>query len=168
MKRIEFVITEDEDGGFVGECQAVGAITQGETIYEVLDNLGDAYRVSVAEERAEDIRSGKVIPITAEEVMKCLGAKGEPSQFERDIAEDMNIPEYAEARRKMQAQMEIIERVLCEITCETEDDGRFIASLDIIGGCLAYGATEHEARRRCGVLALHTLAERLKHNEVGE
>jgi len=48
---------------------------------------------------------------------------------------------------------------------DREDDGRYIAEIIELPGCLAYGATSDEALRAVQVLALRVLADRLEHDE---
>jgi len=51
------------------------------------------------------------------------------------------------------------------IESEREDDGRWIAEVPQLPGCLAYGSTREEALSRAEALALRALAERLEHGE---
>lgn len=51
------------------------------------------------------------------------------------------------------------------VDIEVEDDGRFIAEVTALPGCLAYGATRDEAVRRVEALALRVIADRLEHDE---
>lgn len=51
------------------------------------------------------------------------------------------------------------------IQYEREVDGRWIAEIEALPGCLAYGASQEEARREVIALALHTLADRVAHGE---
>jgi predicted RNase H-like HicB family nuclease len=51
------------------------------------------------------------------------------------------------------------------IEYELEDDGRVIAAVDELPGCLAYGATREEARREVVALALRVVADRVEHRE---
>jgi predicted RNase H-like HicB family nuclease len=48
---------------------------------------------------------------------------------------------------------------------ELEDDGRWIAEVPELPGCMAYGATETEAVGKAEALALRVLAERIEHGE---
>ena len=48
---------------------------------------------------------------------------------------------------------------------ELEDDGRWIAEVPELPGCVAYGATEREAVGKAEALALRVLAERIEHGE---
>lgn len=51
------------------------------------------------------------------------------------------------------------------IECEEEADGRWIAEVPQLPGCLCYGATANEAMTKAEVLALRALAERLEQGE---
>jgi len=55
-----------------------------------------------------------------------------------------------------------------KLTIETdiEVDGRWLAEVPEIPGCLAYGATRDEAMARAEVLALRVVAEQLEHGEA--
>lgn len=48
---------------------------------------------------------------------------------------------------------------------EREDDGRWIAIVDALPGCLVYGETRDEARRKVIALALEILADQVAHGE---
>lgn len=48
---------------------------------------------------------------------------------------------------------------------ELEDDGRWIAEVPELPGCMAYGATETGAVGMAEALALRVLAERIEHGE---
>lgn len=52
------------------------------------------------------------------------------------------------------------------IESEREDDGRWLAEVPQLPGCLAYGATREEALSRTQALALRVLADRLEHGET--
>ena len=52
------------------------------------------------------------------------------------------------------------------IEIEQEADGRWLAEAPEIPGCLAYGATPTEARRRCIELVFRVLAERVANSEA--
>mgnify|MGYP000976138383 CR=1 FL=1 len=52
------------------------------------------------------------------------------------------------------------------IETEREDDGRWLAEVPELPGCLAYGASKDEARAAAMALALHTLADRIEHGEA--
>ena len=52
-----------------------------------------------------------------------------------------------------------------KIETEREDDGRWIAEVVDLPGCLAYGQTQPEAVARAKALALRVLADRLEHGE---
>ena len=45
---------------------------------------------------------------------------------------------------------------------DREEDGRWIAEIPTIPGCLAYGATREEAVRAVEALALRVMAERVE------
>ena len=49
-----------------------------------------------------------------------------------------------------------------------EEDGRNLANIPEIPGCMAYGATEEQAIRKAIVLALQIYADEIEHNEVEE
>ncbi len=51
------------------------------------------------------------------------------------------------------------------ITYDREADGRWIAEVEALPGCMVYGASRDEARRRVVVLALQMVAERVEHGE---
>ena len=48
---------------------------------------------------------------------------------------------------------------------ERETDGRWIAEVRELPGCLAYGKTRADALSKAKVLALRVLADRLEHGE---
>lgn len=52
------------------------------------------------------------------------------------------------------------------IESEREDDGRWLAEVPQLPGCLAYGATRDVALSRAQALALRVLADRLEHGET--
>ena len=51
------------------------------------------------------------------------------------------------------------------IETERENDGRWIAEVLDIPGCVVYGATRAEAIARVEALALRAIAERIEHGE---
>ena len=51
------------------------------------------------------------------------------------------------------------------IEYETEEDGRIIAEIEALPGCLAYGGTKEEAARRVQALALRVIADKIEHGE---
>jgi predicted RNase H-like HicB family nuclease len=51
------------------------------------------------------------------------------------------------------------------IEVEQEEDGRWIAEITDISGCLAYGATPQAAIAKAKALALRVLADQLEENE---
>lgn len=57
------------------------------------------------------------------------------------------------------------ERVTFTYELEREDDGRWIAEILELPGCLAYGTTPDEALRVAQVLACRLVADRLEHDE---
>jgi len=52
------------------------------------------------------------------------------------------------------------------IELEQEEDGRWIAEIADIPGCLAYAATRDQAISGVEALALRVIADRLEHSEV--
>ena len=52
------------------------------------------------------------------------------------------------------------------VDLEQEADGRWIAEVTELPGCLVYGATRDEAFSRVVALALHVLADRIEHGEA--
>ena len=52
-----------------------------------------------------------------------------------------------------------------KIEVEREADGRWIGEVVELPGCLAYGATEAEARLKTTALALRAIADRIEHGE---
>ena len=48
---------------------------------------------------------------------------------------------------------------------EREEDGRWIAEIEVLPGALAYGATPEAARAEVEALALRVLADRREHGE---
>lgn len=52
-----------------------------------------------------------------------------------------------------------------KIEIEREADGRWIAEVMELPGCLAYGRTQADALARAKALALRVLADRLEHGE---
>ena len=55
---------------------------------------------------------------------------------------------------------------MLKIEVEREADGRWIGEIVDLPGCLAYGATEAEARLKTTALALRAIADRLEHGEA--
>ena len=51
------------------------------------------------------------------------------------------------------------------IEIEQEEDGRWIAEIDELGGVLVYGATREEAIKNVKTLALRVIADRLENGE---
>lgn len=52
------------------------------------------------------------------------------------------------------------------VEAEREDDGRYIAEVVEIPGCLAYGVTFEQAIAKVEALALRIIADRLDNNEI--
>ena len=52
-----------------------------------------------------------------------------------------------------------------KIEIEREADGRWIAEVMELPGCLAYGKTQADALAKAKALALRVLADRLEHGE---
>ena len=52
------------------------------------------------------------------------------------------------------------------IEYDEEDDGRVIAEIEALPGCLVYGATRDEASRRVQALALRVIADKIEHGEL--
>ena len=52
-----------------------------------------------------------------------------------------------------------------KIELERETDGRWIADVMELPGCLAYGKTQADALAKAKALALRVLADRLEHGE---
>jgi predicted RNase H-like HicB family nuclease len=52
-----------------------------------------------------------------------------------------------------------------KIEVEHEEDGRWIAEVVELPGCLAYGKTQVDALAKAKALALRVLADRLEHGE---
>jgi predicted RNase H-like HicB family nuclease len=52
------------------------------------------------------------------------------------------------------------------IETDTEDDGRAIAEIEALPGCMVYGATQDEAIRRVQALALRIIADKIEHGEL--
>ncbi len=52
-----------------------------------------------------------------------------------------------------------------KIELDREEDGRWMAEVVALPGCLAYGATREESVSRAKALALRVMADRLEHGE---
>jgi len=52
------------------------------------------------------------------------------------------------------------------IQFDREVDGRWIAAIESLPGCLAYGTSREDARRRVIALALSILADRVENGET--
>ena len=57
-------------------------------------------------------------------------------------------------------------RVTLSVDFDREEDGRWIAEIPALPGCLAYGSTRQEALAKAEALALRVLADRLEHGEA--
>jgi len=53
-----------------------------------------------------------------------------------------------------------------KIEIEREDDGRWIADVLDLPGCMAYGQTQEDALAKVKVLALRVMADRMEHGEA--
>jgi predicted RNase H-like HicB family nuclease len=51
------------------------------------------------------------------------------------------------------------------VEIDRETDGRWIAEIAALPGVLVYGQTRAEAIRKCQVLALRVIADRIEHGE---
>ena len=51
------------------------------------------------------------------------------------------------------------------VEIDREEDGRWIAEVPELPGCMTYGATEEEAVAKSQALALRVIADRLEHKE---
>ena len=51
------------------------------------------------------------------------------------------------------------------VEIEREEDGRWLAEVAELPGCMAYGATAEEALARAQALALRVLDDRIEHGE---
>lgn len=52
------------------------------------------------------------------------------------------------------------------VEIEQEADGRWLAEVPALPGCLAYGDTREQALANAVGLAMHVLAERIEHGEA--
>lgn len=52
-----------------------------------------------------------------------------------------------------------------KIETERESDGRWIAEVTELPGCMAYGGTQADAVAKAKALALRVMADRLEHGE---
>ncbi|UQZ91289.1 HicB family protein [Deltaproteobacteria bacterium Smac51] len=52
------------------------------------------------------------------------------------------------------------------IDFDQEEDGRVIAEIESLPGCMVYGATRDEALRRVQALALRVIADKIEHGEM--
>ena len=51
---------------------------------------------------------------------------------------------------------------------DREEDGRFIADIPALPGCIVYGATREEALDKVKALAPHVVADMLEHGDLHE
>jgi predicted RNase H-like HicB family nuclease len=58
--------------------------------------------------------------------------------------------------------------VTLSVEFDREEDGRFIADIPALPGCIVYGATREEALEKVKALALHVVADMLEHGELPE
>jgi predicted RNase H-like HicB family nuclease len=52
------------------------------------------------------------------------------------------------------------------VEVEREEDGRWLAEVPALPGCLAYGDTRDDAVAQAVSLAMHVLADRIAHGEA--
>jgi predicted RNase H-like HicB family nuclease len=55
---------------------------------------------------------------------------------------------------------------LNSVAFDLEDDGRVIAEIEALPGCLIYGSSREEAARRVHTLALRVMADQIEHGEL--
>ena len=73
----------------------------------------------------------------------------------------------AEESSKPQAAFQaMIGGLLNSVVFDLEDDGRVIAEIEALPGCLIYGSSREEAARRVRALALRVIADRIEHGEL--
>ena len=53
-----------------------------------------------------------------------------------------------------------------KIEVEREDDGRWIAEVPSLPGCMVYGQSQNEAVAKVKALALRVMADRMEHGEA--
>ena len=53
-----------------------------------------------------------------------------------------------------------------KIETEREEDGRWIAEIPEVSGCMTYGATRDEAVAKVKALAFRVIADRFEHGEA--
>ncbi len=53
-----------------------------------------------------------------------------------------------------------------DIETEVEEDGRIIAEISALPGCMVYGQTREEALRKVQALALRVIADKIEHGEL--
>lgn len=46
-KTYDVIITQDEDGGFVGKCRELHAFSQGDTFAEIMENMKEAIDLAI-------------------------------------------------------------------------------------------------------------------------
>jgi predicted RNase H-like HicB family nuclease len=56
--------------------------------------------------------------------------------------------------------------VTLAVEFDREGNGRWIADIEAIPGCIVYGATRQEALAKVEALVLHVIAERLEDGEI--
>jgi len=56
--------------------------------------------------------------------------------------------------------------VTLTVEFDREEDGRWIAEIPEIPGCMVYGASREDALGRAEALALRVLADRIEHGEA--
>jgi predicted RNase H-like HicB family nuclease len=56
--------------------------------------------------------------------------------------------------------------VTLHVEFDREEDGRWIAEIPALPGCLVYAASRDEALKKAEALALRVLADRLEHGEA--
>jgi len=73
-------------------------------------------------------------------------------------------PEHYEPPAALQA---LVGRLVnLGIEYDDEEDGRVIAEIEALPGCLVYGRTKEEAARLVRALALRVIADKIEHGEL--
>ena len=54
-----------------------------------------------------------------------------------------------------------------DIELDQEDDGRIIAEIGALPGCMVYGLSREDAVRKVQALALRVIADKIEHGEFG-
>jgi len=75
-------------------------------------------------------------------------------------------PESARYEPPAALQALVGQLVNLSIEYDDESDGRVIAEIEALPGCLAYGGTKEEAARRVQALALRVIADKIEHGEM--